>query len=55
LFEKGGEMEQQQVKCEDTLIWIDMEMTGLDPDVDVVLEIAVVTIDRTNTEMQPTQ
>lgn len=27
------------------LVWIDLEMTGLDPDVDVILEIAVVVTD----------
>jgi oligoribonuclease len=27
------------------LVWIDLEMTGLDPDVDVILEIAVIVTD----------
>jgi oligoribonuclease len=29
----------------DNLIWIDMEMTGLDPEVDLVLEVAVIVTD----------
>ena len=29
----------------DNLIWIDMEMTGLDPDSDLVIEIATVVTD----------
>ena len=28
------------MKNEQRLIWVDMEMTGLDPDIDVVIEIA---------------
>lgn len=30
----------------DNLIWIDLEMTGLDPDVDVIIEIATVVTDK---------
>ncbi len=30
---------------EQNLIWVDMEMTGLDPDQDVVLEIATIVTD----------
>ena len=30
---------------EDALVWIDLEMTGLDPDTDKVLEIAVIVTD----------
>lgn len=30
---------------DDNLVWIDMEMTGLDPEVDVVLEIATIVTD----------
>ena len=34
-------------KCsDDNLIWIDLEMTGLDPDTDSILEIATVITDR---------
>jgi len=29
-------------KSKDTLVWIDMEMSGLNPDTDVVLEVALV-------------
>ena len=31
---------------DDNLIWIDLEMTGLDPDSDSILEIATVVTDR---------
>ena len=31
---------------EDNLIWIDLEMTGLDPDGDSILEIATVVTDK---------
>ena len=32
--------------CSDTnLIWLDLEMTGLEPDVDVILEIASIITD----------
>jgi oligoribonuclease len=34
----------------DKLVWIDLEMTGLDPDKDVILEIAVLI---TDSELQP--
>ncbi|HZG96015.1 MAG TPA: oligoribonuclease [Mycobacteriales bacterium] len=34
----------------DKLVWIDLEMTGLDPDKDVILEIAVLV---TDSELQP--
>ena len=27
---------------EDNLVWIDLEMTGLEPDVDTILEIAII-------------
>lgn len=30
----------------DNLIWIDLEMTGLDPDNDLIIEIATVVTDR---------
>ncbi len=36
-------------KPQDQLVWIDMEMSGLNPDTDVVLEIAVLL---TNNELQ---
>lgn len=35
-----------RVPDEDNLIWIDLEMTGLDPDSDSILEIATVITDR---------
>ncbi len=31
---------------DDNLIWIDLEMTGLDPEIDVVLEIATIVTDK---------
>jgi oligoribonuclease len=31
--------------CESNLIWVDMEMTGLDPDSDQIIEVAVVVTD----------
>ena len=34
------------VKSKDNLIWIDLEMTGLDPDSDLILEIATVVTDK---------
>ena len=30
---------------EDGLVWVDLEMTGLDPDRDVVIEIATIVTD----------
>jgi oligoribonuclease len=36
----------QPIPHEDNLIWIDLEMTGLDPDQDSVLEIATVVTDK---------
>src|SRR5690242_5378934 len=36
----------QPVPQEDNLIWIDLEMTGLDPDRDSVLEIATIVTDK---------
>ena len=30
---------------QNNLIWVDMEMTGLDPDKDVIIEVAVVVTD----------
>jgi oligoribonuclease len=33
------------VKSKNTLVWMDFEMTGLDPDYDVILEIATVMTD----------
>ena len=32
---------------EDNLIWLDLEMTGLDPDTDSILEIATIVTDKT--------
>ena len=40
----GGEA--GEVKSKDRLIWIDLEMTGLDPDRDLIIEIATVVTDR---------
>ena len=41
-----GDWETVEVKSKDRLIWIDLEMTGLDPDRDVIIEIATVVTDR---------
>ena len=35
-----------QLKQKDNLIWIDLEMTGLDPDRDLIIEIATVVTDK---------
>lgn len=37
--------QQNSNKKSDKLIWIDLEMTGLDPDKDVILEIATIVTD----------
>ena len=42
LIINGSEM----AKDVDNLIWIDLEMTGLDPDTDVIIEIATVVTDK---------
>ena len=34
------------LKSKENLIWIDLEMTGLDPDKDLIIEIATVTTDK---------
>lgn len=34
------------MKRDDNLIWIDLEMTGLDPETDVIIEIATVVTDK---------
>ena len=34
------------MKTKDHLIWIDLEMTGLDPDRDLIIEIATVVTDK---------
>lgn len=33
-------------KNDDNLIWVDLEMTGLDPETDVVIEIATIVTDK---------
>ena len=40
-------MTQDGAALTDPLVWVDMEMTGLDPDRDAVLEIAVIVTDGT--------
>ena len=39
-------MPDSALKRRDNLIWIDLEMTGLDPDKDFIIEIATVVTDR---------
>jgi len=38
-------MERVKVKPEEFLVWMDLEMTGLEPDEDVILEIATIITD----------
>ena len=38
--------EKGELKLSDNLIWIDLEMTGLDPDRDSIIEIATVVTDK---------
>ena len=39
-------MESGLLKQRDNLVWIDLEMTGLDPDSDLIIEIATVVTDK---------
>ena len=39
-------MTAEIVKLPDNLVWIDLEMTGLDPDADLIIEIATVVTDK---------
>jgi oligoribonuclease len=39
-------MSSGELKQADNLIWIDLEMTGLDPDSDLIIEIATVVTDK---------
>ena len=39
-------MTNSALKRKDNLVWIDLEMTGLDPDTDLIIEIATVVTDR---------
>jgi oligoribonuclease len=39
-------MEAAALKRDDNLVWIDLEMTGLDPDTDQIIEIASVVTDK---------
>jgi len=39
-------MSTGQLKQKDNLVWIDLEMTGLDPDNDLIIEIATVVTDK---------
>lgn len=38
-------MEIKKMNSENNLIWIDLEMTGLEPDTDVIIEIATIVTD----------
>ena len=38
--------EAAKLKTKENLIWIDLEMTGLDPDTDLIIEIATVVTDK---------
>jgi oligoribonuclease len=38
--------EDAHLKLKDNFVWIDLEMTGLDPDKDLILEIATVVTDK---------
>jgi oligoribonuclease len=39
-------MPSGELKQKDNLVWIDLEMTGLDPDSDLIIEIATVVTDK---------
>jgi oligoribonuclease len=39
-------MSSGELKQKDNLVWIDLEMTGLDPDGDLIIEIATVVTDK---------
>lgn len=39
-------MNSGELKQKDNLVWIDLEMTGLDPDGDLIIEIATVVTDK---------
>jgi len=39
-------MDAGRLKQKDNLVWIDLEMTGLDPDSDLIIEIATVVTDK---------
>jgi oligoribonuclease len=39
-------MTRGELKQNDNLVWIDLEMTGLDPDSDLIIEIATVVTDK---------
>lgn len=39
-------MSSGELKQRDNLIWIDLEMTGLDPDSDLIIEVATVVTDK---------
>jgi oligoribonuclease len=39
-------VEGEHLQLKDNLVWIDLEMTGLDPDKDLILEIATVVTDK---------
>lgn len=39
-------MTDDDLKKRDSLVWIDLEMTGLDPDSDLIIEIATVVTDK---------
>jgi oligoribonuclease len=39
-------MPGSQLKQRENLVWIDLEMTGLDPDTDLIIEIATVVTDK---------
>jgi oligoribonuclease len=39
-------MTSGELKQKDNLVWIDLEMTGLDPDSDLIIEIATVVTDK---------
>jgi oligoribonuclease len=39
-------MTSGQLKQKDNLVWLDLEMTGLDPDSDLIIEIATVVTDK---------
>ena len=44
--DKGVDQENPNLKQKDNLVWLDMEMSGLEPNTCRILEIAIIVTDR---------